>query len=659
MIIEGLANLVGVSFLFTTLDNMDLSASHRFSESEFTFSVPHPRPSTVRSESPSKKEIKGLMHADEQTLNGDGDQETCASNATPTTQASNQIGPAAREFLGNFYIASAGSEIIDPTRHSPEGKRRRLLFPGSNVPVTQPLRITAGPSSKKSLLVVQPFDVQEVIMSFLPDQSLAALRATCRHFVETAGRSLVQRTRTRKLVDRPKVVSFIEFLNSRWSPSFGCLVQELRFATGEVKFPEAFYYNPYSAHLGTVVLRAVSLCRNLRVLQILAWRREWNPELFAKILSRLPFLEELSIKIPYGSMHDNTLRELLSRPLRKLVLDGSGTIALPFDALPATLESLELPGARNWSAFPSVVLPSVQRLTICLPMVEDAPSMAKLGRIFPELKHLRLVGSIMQHPYRKHPIHLETIPELHRLRLAYRRGWEAGPDNWPDLQSIAADSPDHLYAIGIPRHVPHISVGSGRMSMDTGFMLGFVAEDARPHSLEYIWGPSREHDEDRENYDCPTVRNIFELLPAIGCLRRFTLTLLSSGWTQWFDNRDVMIDCWLKFIPRSRLTHLLIKDQNSCFAIPKVKENPLGPRRSSADEARLLETEPHSLATRLAKACSTLAWIGFAINEHPLRVWRAQDALGTYRARGVDEVTATMPEDQRWAIFDITSIGDH
>ncbi|KAL7277036.1 hypothetical protein ACG7TL_008880 [Trametes sanguinea] len=550
----------------------------------------------------------------------------------PIARASN-VDPAAREFLGNFYVASLGNDPTEPVHDAPEVKRRRLLFP--NPQLSQPLRIAGN--SEISRLVMQPFDVQEIILSLLPNASLATLRLTCQHFAETAGRSLVQRTRTRELNCMPKVSSFIHFLNSRWSTLFRCLVQELHFSPIiKLVSPEAiYYYDSFAAKLGRS-------------------RREWRMERFVDILSRLPCLEDLSIDIPPTAFYSSFLVKLLNLPLRRLVLNGSGTVSIPFHALHASLESLELLNTRVWKVPPTVVLPALQSLTTCLPVLEDAPSMVAMKTILPGLKHLHLVGSILQHPCRQFPTHLETLPELHRLRLAYRHGWDARPDNWPNLLSITADSPDHLYALAIPRRVPHIAVKSGRMSVETGFMLGSVAADAQPYSMEYTWERDRELDDEAKVHH---VRNIFELLPEFRSLKRCTLTLVSSGWNQRFKNRDEMIECCLKHIPRWRLTHLLIKDQDSHFAIPQ--DNRLGPRRSRADQVRLVETETRSLVTRLAKASPTLLWIGIAVSKHPLKVWRVRRAagVGTCRER-VDEVTMTMPEGERWAIFDAVSTSD-
>ncbi|KAI9068432.1 hypothetical protein FKP32DRAFT_153088 [Trametes sanguinea] len=585
--------------------------------SDFTFSFALPRPPTAGSLGDANFQRNG-------TVNGQGSAAgVTASSVMPATQTPN--------------TAAAG------TVPGLLGRSMSRLEP--------PAMPAEDHNSKNSLLVMQPFDVQSVILSLLPNGSLAVLRLTCRHFARAAGRALVQcGTRSRKFYRYAYLISFIQFLNSRWSHSFADLVQELHFSEHIFSSVDEAY-GRLSGGLGATVLQAIHLCRNLRRLHIEEWDSRWKTGLFSKAICRLSFLEDLSVRIR-ADIQPDVLRMLLNRRLRRLSLSGEGARSLPFDALPPTLEALELYDTPLWSLPSTVLLPSLESLTVCFPVSPETPALVKLKTCFPNLRHLRLQGWMLPCST---TLSRYTFPrgksEYDALRRAYRMAWDAQPDQWPDLLSITADDPAQLHALAIPRHVPHLSVRSRETSAEAKHVLATVLSDTRPASLDYRWevtsrGP--------RGHGAGVPCDMFEVLSTCPSLRRYALQLgcYRDLWERSFKDRDEMIKSCLKHVAQSRVTHLLIRDPHKYFIIPPAPFTYLP--RPQSEEVELIEVESSRLAQALFKASPTLVCVGLWVDKHSLRVWRAQRPYGdVHGGECVVKEAVQLSADERLALFDV------
>ncbi|KAI0353979.1 hypothetical protein OH77DRAFT_568348 [Trametes cingulata] len=522
---------------------------------------------------------------------------------------------------------------------------------GDTDDTTVPFRMPSQPLRLTELNL----DVQEQIMSLLPDSSLAALAVTCRYFANVTVPPLCARSgKPFRRMYQP--LSFISFLRPESSTPRWPLIKELHFAR-EIAEASSFFRGRNwlggQHELLERIVEVLHVCRHLRRLRLDIWAKKWTMKFFAQTISMLSSLEEVRMPLP-TAITEQELRKLLRPGIRVFVQLSSGQppadglefsqVLRDLKFLPATLVELDLHAQKHWSAPPGTVFPNLRRLSIGYPYLQSSP--VDWRAILPSLTHLTLVG----------PPHVSgrldecsTGPlrdQVDRLREAYSLQWDRnGGTNWPPLSLLEASHPCTAHVLAIPRHIPRLVLSYksvyDRYALD---MLYAVVSAAKPVCIDYHISLS-EFPHLPVGFD-ESIYGEFDLLHASPLLRRCVLTIgPTEGLARSFlfslrGSYLAMLTALRSHVQQSSMTHLLLR-----FPIPGLDD----PNRQSMAE-RCLSTvveQVEQMARMLAGASDTLEWIGIYVESQGLKSWELRRPSHT----GAGTSLVPMPEEDGWAVL--------
>ncbi|KAJ8475369.1 hypothetical protein ONZ51_g6605 [Trametes cubensis] len=488
-----------------------------------------------------------------------------------------------------------------------------------------------------SILASLNFDVFDQIISWLPDNSLASLGATCRYFADTTFEPLSKRSNSVFRTEKA-VASFRRFLRIDSPIPRGQFVRELHFGR-ELQF---IYYGHNFPFLFDAILQIVKVCRQLRRLRIDfdLHPAEESFKYFSRIISMTPALEELIIYPPFD-LGRRALTELFRPRLRKLTLiaqvrNRPRLHEFPLELLPVTLEELDLSAIMHtWTMNSICAFPRMRSLKI--PYPDDPLLMGRLMHAVPGIQHLTITNQInTPGRFRANDSQIKEvlIPSfLLNARTQLQQFWKADSARWPqNLVSISAESASFLYALAVPAQVHHCSVSLCNR-FDTLCepaipILSAIFGEAMPTSVECKF---------TARYANPLfTRDYFRFLSSTKSLKRCTITF---DYICTREQSETLINTILSVLGGAfSLTHLLLNDPaGSALFDEALLDNTV----SEEDEC---EKASCTLALRIASAAPALQWL--CINAHacilPPQAWRitriakaAEDQIDSPQSGGV------------------------
>ncbi|RDX52659.1 hypothetical protein OH76DRAFT_117098 [Lentinus brumalis] len=430
------------------------------------------------------------------------------------------------------------------------------------------------------------FDVQNAIMSFLPDHDLSRLMRTSRFFLDIGLHALCARIPERRIMCEIRTSSLYKFLRvDAGSLSRVHLVEDIYF-----DLPYAVYGPPlsYKKRHMDFFLGILQSCRNLRRLRIEGWYEAIPASVLLNTLATsLPELEELQLSM-FGKrdVEEKDLRELgRLRNVRKIIFKSS--CATSFRGLEPLAEAVvELDYIKVPQDITSLRFGNVQKLGVR----PDRSStwLEQVTTVFLDVSELMLrptTGDL-------HDCHIDPgRAEDDLLRANNRLKWgSACAKVWPLLKTIWAYDLCGLYCLGLPRRLHALSVPL-ELGQHAAHQFRAVVADAQPSLLEL-----------RVNLDeCGLQPDGLGLAEAFGGITVPRLTLLIDvvhyPHEPWKE--QPLLDSLARGLCKLSLTHLLIRYQES--------RRPISPYAEDKVASSIRE-----YATILAQSSpTTLRWIGF------------------------------------------------
>ncbi|KAI9068428.1 hypothetical protein FKP32DRAFT_152808 [Trametes sanguinea] len=507
----------------------------------------------------------------------------------------------------------------------------------------------AGVRTRNTLITLNE-DVIIYLAAWLPTNSLASLRSTCRHLAEALVRPLAKRTSTTPFYDDPRLRSFHSFL--RLDRDQGERDQDLIGCIQGLDFPASLFLYWEEDENGKApidkILEILGACCALRRLRFGSSVEGDKLERVTHQIAQLSRLEDLSIVLPSGSsgvLKTAYPRLLTSKSLQRfqaVTADHSWDLDIPMKTLPTGLKELCIPAYGRAFSEPQTHS-SLRRLTVKCPTTQNGAYLLGLKEIFPNLCHLGLSAWPGHRSGFANAASFAGLRDgLLTLRSNHSMQWTKG--KWPAGLKSVAGNPAALYVLGIQRRtVDHVFILlDSDPAIMSDLMRDVVACEPKAIECHITMQAYRQR-------NAAGLQQFFAAFLTQRTLRSFKLTIEFVVDEERAASRDALLTVIEGLLHGASLERLLIKDT---WEFIDADLCALEPSILSTRQELLKGLDPLDKAMdkgamrRFAQASPTLLWIGVDIQEGFPRSWKVKRSSG---APGQVEVELVeLQEMGRW-----------